>query len=175
MVPCWLAGVCLWGPVGSGTVVCSPTHPSSHSSAPRSQVCLEYLERYFILICFVSYISGLHFPPAPPGAAPAGPLTFGEWLGARPELRGILERLLRYNPAAALGLDKSPDALAASECVCVLNGWVCIPRLSKSFSVWRCRWSWQFRPLLRRCTDPRCHRCHRCRCCRRGAGERGPC
>ncbi len=143
------------------------------------QVCLEYLERYFTLICFSSYVSGAHFPPGGPNS-----LTFGEWLGARrwatgvgvgtvwvwvgwagdpccitqehsthlsrhaqrarqyapgrspafqaplthfptasrrtpllpcSELRSILERLLRYNPAAALGLNKSPDALAASE------------------------------------------------------------
>ncbi|EFN52818.1 hypothetical protein CHLNCDRAFT_26452 [Chlorella variabilis] len=65
-------------------------------------VCLEYLERYFTLICFASYISGAHFPPASPAS-----LTFGEWLGARPELRSILERLLRYNPAAALGLNNA--------------------------------------------------------------------
>ncbi|KAL4440251.1 hypothetical protein ABPG75_003252 [Micractinium tetrahymenae] len=74
------------------------------------QVCLEYLERYFTLICFSSFISGAHFPPGGPNS-----LTFGEWLAARSELRSILERLLRYNPAAALGLNKSPDALAASE------------------------------------------------------------
>jgi hypothetical protein len=73
-------------------------------------VCLEYLERYFTLICFACYISGAHFPPTSPNA-----LTFGEWLGGRPELRSILERLLRYNPAAALALNKSPDALADSE------------------------------------------------------------
>ncbi|PSC67685.1 paladin isoform X1 [Micractinium conductrix] len=74
------------------------------------QVCLEYLERYFTLICFASYISGAHFPPGSPNS-----LTFGEWLGGRPELRSILERLLRFNPASALGLNKAPDALAASE------------------------------------------------------------
>ena len=84
-----------------------PSHPPSACL----QVCLEYLERYFTLICFCSYITGTHFPPATPAS-----LTFGEWLGARPELRSILERLLRYNPAAALGLNKPPDALAASEC-----------------------------------------------------------
>jgi hypothetical protein len=74
------------------------------------QVCLEYLERYFVLICFVSYVCGAHFPPGSPAA-----LSFGEWLAARPELRSILERLLRYNPAAALALNRSPGALAASE------------------------------------------------------------
>ena len=54
--------------------------------------------------------SGAHFPPGSPNS-----LTFGEWLGGRPELRSILERLLRFNPASALGLNKAPDALAASE------------------------------------------------------------
>ena len=77
---------------------------------PTTQVCLEYLERYFVLICFVSYVCGAHFPPGSPSA-----LSFGEWLAARPELRSILERLLRYNPAAALALNRSPGALAASE------------------------------------------------------------
>lgn len=88
---------------------CHQHHTLPSFSAPL-QVCLEYLERYFVLICFVSYIYGAHFPPACPAA-----LSFGEWLGARPELRSILERLLRYNPAAALGLNKEPGALAASE------------------------------------------------------------
>jgi len=63
-----------------------------------------------VLICFVSYVCGAHFPPGSPSA-----LSFGEWLAARPELRSILERLLRYNPAAALALNRSPGALAASE------------------------------------------------------------
>jgi hypothetical protein len=100
-------------------------------------VCLEYLERYFTLICFCSYITGAHFPPASPAA-----LTFGEWLGGRPELRSILERLLRYNPAAALGLNKPPDALAASECsggascvpavLCCVLWWDCLQRLRRS-------------------------------------------
>jgi hypothetical protein len=77
---------------------------------------LEYLERYFTLVCFATYIAGTHFPPASPNALP-----FGDWLGGRPELRSILERLLRYNPAAALALNKSPDALAPSKqynCAC---------------------------------------------------------
>lgn len=78
------------------------------------QVCLEYLQRYFTLVCFASYVKGAHFPPSSPSS-----LTFGEWLAGRPELRSILERLLRYNPAAALALNKSPDALAPSEPVCL--------------------------------------------------------
>ena len=102
-------------------------------------MCLEYLERYFTLICFCSYITGAHFPPASPAA-----LTFGEWLGGRPELRSILERLLRYNPAAALGLNKPPDALAASEwgrgegALCrpaLLRWWECLLCLSVPHTV----------------------------------------
>lgn len=98
--------------VGRVAANCTPAVPSPASAAvpPHTQVCLEYLERYFVLICFVSYVCGAHFPPGSPAA-----LSFGEWLAARPELRSILERLLRYNPAAALALNRSPGALAASE------------------------------------------------------------
>jgi hypothetical protein len=84
-----------------------------HVSSLHLQVCLEYLQRYFTLVCFASYVKGAHFPPSSPSS-----LTFGEWLAGRPELRSILERLLRYNPAAALALNKSPDALAPSEPAC---------------------------------------------------------
>ena len=71
-------------------------------------MCLEYLERYYFLIAFTAYLSGPAFSPGTPSH-----LTFAEWWHARPELRSVLERMLRRNPLAALSLDKSPDALAA--------------------------------------------------------------
>ncbi|GAB4814185.1 hypothetical protein N2152v2_001231 [Parachlorella kessleri] len=75
------------------------------------QVCLEYLERYYFLIAFTAYLAGPSFDPG----TPAAHATFAEWWRHRPELRSILERMLRRNPLAALSLDKSPDALAAGE------------------------------------------------------------
>ena len=76
---------------------------------PLLQVCLEYLERYYFLIAFTAYLAGPSFDPG----SPAAHATFAEWWRHRPELRSILERMLRRNPLAALSLDKSPDALAA--------------------------------------------------------------
>lgn len=72
------------------------------------QVCLEYLERYYFLIAFTAYLSGPSFDPGG-----ADHTSFAEWWRHRPELRSVLERMLRRNPLAALSLDKSPDALAA--------------------------------------------------------------
>lgn len=46
------------------------------------QVCLEYLERYFMLIAFTTYLSGASFAPGAPNHC-----TFGEWLDERPELQ----------------------------------------------------------------------------------------
>lgn len=74
------------------------------------QVCLEYLERYYFLIAFTAYLSGPSFDPGG-----ADHTSFAEWWRHRPELRSVLERMLRRNPLAALSLDKSPDALAAGE------------------------------------------------------------
>ncbi|KAK9839780.1 hypothetical protein WJX81_000925 [Elliptochloris bilobata] len=65
------------------------------------QVCLEYLERYYVLITFTAF---LFDPAAGPCAPPPG--SFGQWTARRPELRSVLERMLRRNPLAALALHR---------------------------------------------------------------------
>ena len=50
-------------------------------TAPRGQVCLEYLERYYVLITFTAF---LFDPGAGPAAPPPG--SFGQWAARRPEL-----------------------------------------------------------------------------------------
>lgn len=45
-------------------------------------VCLEYLERYYVLIAFTAYISSESFNPFSPSQA-----TFGTFMKERPELR----------------------------------------------------------------------------------------
>ncbi|KAK9086163.1 hypothetical protein Syun_028557 [Stephania yunnanensis] len=61
---------------------------------------VEYLERYYFLICFTVYIhterAGLR-----PGSTVLS--SFTDWMKARPELYSILRRLLRRNPMGALG------------------------------------------------------------------------
>ncbi|OVA13484.1 hypothetical protein BVC80_379g10 [Macleaya cordata] len=61
---------------------------------------VEYLERYYFLICFAVYIhterAALH-----PGSS--GQSSFADWMRARPELYSILRRLLRRDPMGALG------------------------------------------------------------------------
>eukprot|EP00882_Tetradesmus_deserticola_P020745 GHRQ01022416.1.p1 GENE.GHRQ01022416.1~~GHRQ01022416.1.p1 ORF type:complete len:176 (+),score=42.09 GHRQ01022416.1:318-845(+) len=53
-------------------------------------VCLEYLERYCMLIAFTSYLTWPRFDPAAPGH-----VTFQDWMDSRPELRSVLSRMLR--------------------------------------------------------------------------------
>eukprot|EP00879_Flechtneria_rotunda_P031031 GHRR01033854.1.p1 GENE.GHRR01033854.1~~GHRR01033854.1.p1 ORF type:complete len:102 (-),score=18.44 GHRR01033854.1:780-1085(-) len=53
-------------------------------------VCLEYLERYYMLIAFTSYLTWSRFDPASPHH-----VTFQDWMDSRPELRSILSRMLR--------------------------------------------------------------------------------
>lgn len=67
------------------------------------QVCLEYLERYYVLVEFAAYLDDPGFDPG----RPSRHLTFAAWREARPELKGILQRLIRSNPLAALALDRS--------------------------------------------------------------------
>eukprot|EP00197_Chlamydomonas_leiostraca_P007983 CAMPEP_0202863826 /NCGR_PEP_ID=MMETSP1391-20130828/4304_1 /ASSEMBLY_ACC=CAM_ASM_000867 /TAXON_ID=1034604 /ORGANISM="Chlamydomonas leiostraca, Strain SAG 11-49" /LENGTH=1425 /DNA_ID=CAMNT_0049543499 /DNA_START=116 /DNA_END=4393 /DNA_ORIENTATION=- len=62
-------------------------------------VCLEYLERYYMLISFAGYLSSPSFDPGSPAHEP-----FPQWMAARTELRSILMRLLRRNSMAALEL-----------------------------------------------------------------------
>lgn len=67
------------------------------------QVCLEYLERYYVLVEFAAYLDDPGFDPG----RPSSHITFAAWREARPELKGILQRLIRSNPLAALALDRS--------------------------------------------------------------------
>ncbi|KAG1680951.1 hypothetical protein FOA52_009910 [Chlamydomonas sp. UWO 241] len=62
-------------------------------------VCLEYLERYYMLIAFSGYLESPQFDP---GAALH--TSFPDWMDTRTELRSILSRLLRRNSMAALEL-----------------------------------------------------------------------
>eukprot|EP00775_Hariotina_reticulata_P011247 gene11247-11396_t len=62
-------------------------------------VCLEYLERYYMLIAFACYLTWPKFDPAS-----SAHVTFKEWIDGRPELRSVLSRMLRRNPLAALEL-----------------------------------------------------------------------
>ncbi|GJX56951.1 paladin isoform X2 [Tanacetum coccineum] len=59
---------------------------------------VEYLERYYYLICFVVY---LHTERAV--NHPTTPAHFYDWMKARPELYAIIRRLLRRDPMGALG------------------------------------------------------------------------
>ncbi|KAL0284472.1 UNVERIFIED_CONTAM: Paladin [Sesamum angustifolium] len=72
---------------------------------------VEYLERYYFLICFAVYLhterEALH--PISPGKC-----SFTEWMRARPELYSILRRLLRRDPMGALGYANLKPSLAKS-------------------------------------------------------------
>lgn len=75
---------------------------------------VEYLERYYYLICFAVY---LHTERA--ASHPKSPehCSFNDWMKARPELYTIIRRLLRRDPMGALGyssLKPSPSKTAES-------------------------------------------------------------
>jgi len=65
------------------------------------QVCLEYLDRYYTLIVFSSYLDDKAFSPGT-----SEHTSFTEWVLARPELKAILLRLLRSNPLNALDIEQ---------------------------------------------------------------------
>lgn len=65
------------------------------------QVCLEYLDRYYSLIVFAAYLDDPGFAFGSNNHVP-----FSRWVKDRPELLGILERLLRSNPLSALAFDR---------------------------------------------------------------------
>ncbi|KAL5539852.1 hypothetical protein UlMin_045473 [Ulmus minor] len=61
---------------------------------------VEYLERYYFLICFAVYI---HSEKSVLQSSSSGHSSFSDWMRARPELYSILRRLLRRDPMGALG------------------------------------------------------------------------
>ncbi|KAK4573001.1 hypothetical protein RGQ29_031107 [Quercus rubra] len=61
---------------------------------------VEYLERYYFLICFAVYI---HSEGAAIRSCSFGHGSFADWMRARPELYSIIRRLLRRDPMGALG------------------------------------------------------------------------
>ncbi|PIN20116.1 hypothetical protein CDL12_07213 [Handroanthus impetiginosus] len=72
---------------------------------------VEYLERYYFLICFAVYLHTERealYPMSP------GQCSFTEWMRARPELYSILRRLLRRDPMGALGYANLKPPLAKS-------------------------------------------------------------
>ncbi len=48
----------------------------------EAQVCLEYLERYYVLISYAAYLFDPSFDPDNPEQP-----SFGQWMRSRPELR----------------------------------------------------------------------------------------
>ncbi|XP_077240412.1 metal ion-binding protein isoform X2 [Tasmannia lanceolata] len=69
---------------------------------------VEYLERYYFLICFAVYI---HTERAALHPISSGQSSFSDWMRARPELYSILRRLLRRDPMGALGYSSSKPSL----------------------------------------------------------------
>ncbi|XP_057718159.1 uncharacterized protein LOC130932763 [Arachis stenosperma] len=69
---------------------------------------VEYLERYYFLICFAVYI---HSERAALESSAAGHSSFADWMRARPELYSILRRLLRRDPMGALGYSSLQPSL----------------------------------------------------------------
>ncbi|MCO5569307.1 hypothetical protein L7F22_023019 [Adiantum nelumboides] len=67
---------------------------------------VEYLERYYFLICFAVYIHTDQSIFLPPKAPTQG--SFQAWMKARPELYSILRRLLRRDPMGALSFSCNP-------------------------------------------------------------------
>ncbi|KAJ0650990.1 putative protein-tyrosine phosphatase [Helianthus annuus] len=68
--------------------------PDEMKRAALLSFFVEYLERYYYLICFAVY---LHTEKS------SSNFTFYHWMKARPELYTIIRRLLRRDPMGALG------------------------------------------------------------------------
>ncbi|XP_021769913.1 paladin-like isoform X2 [Chenopodium quinoa] len=69
---------------------------------------VEYLERYYFLICFAVY---LHTEGAALTPCSSVLCSFADWMRARPELYSILRRLLRRDPMGALGYRNAEKSL----------------------------------------------------------------
>ncbi|KAH7442546.1 hypothetical protein KP509_03G093600 [Ceratopteris richardii] len=67
---------------------------------------VEYLERYYFLICFAVYIHTDQCDLSAPNASTQH--SFQAWMKARPELYSILRRLLRRDPMGALSFSSNP-------------------------------------------------------------------
>ncbi|XP_015159945.1 paladin isoform X2 [Solanum tuberosum] len=70
---------------------------------------VEYLERYYFLICFAVY---LHTQRDALFAGSSAHCSFSDWMKARPELYSIIRRLLRRDPMGALGYVSLEPSLA---------------------------------------------------------------
>lgn len=75
--------VLVWG---SGSV---PTLSSWSCDCDVLQVCLEYLERYYVLISYAAYLFDPNFDPDNPEQP-----SFGQWIKNRPELRRCAQKTL---------------------------------------------------------------------------------
>ncbi|KAL5138557.1 Paladin [Glycine soja] len=69
---------------------------------------VEYLERYYFLICFAVYI---HSEMATLCSSSVDRSSFTDWMRDRPELYSIIRRLLRRNPMGALGYSNLKPSL----------------------------------------------------------------
>ncbi|CAH9140358.1 unnamed protein product [Cuscuta epithymum] len=74
--------------------------PDEMKKAAALSFFVEYLERYYFLICFAVY---LHTEREALHPRSSGWSSFTDWMRARPELYSILRRLLRRDPMGALG------------------------------------------------------------------------
>ncbi|KAJ8573646.1 hypothetical protein K7X08_010157 [Anisodus acutangulus] len=72
---------------------------------------VEYLERYYFLICFAVY---LHTQRDALFSRSPAHCSFSDWMKARPELYSILGRFLRRDPMGALGYASLKPSLAKS-------------------------------------------------------------
>ncbi|KAK8630439.1 hypothetical protein V6N13_079231 [Hibiscus sabdariffa] len=72
---------------------------------------VEYLERYYFLICFAVYI---HSERASLRSSSSDHTSFADWMKARPELYSIIRRLLRRDPMGALGYASLKPSLSKS-------------------------------------------------------------
>lgn len=65
----------------------SPTLSSWSCDCDVLQVCLEYLERYYVLISYAAYLFDPNFDPDNPEQP-----SFGQWIKNRPELRRCAQK-----------------------------------------------------------------------------------
>eukprot|EP00897_Mesotaenium_endlicherianum_P000190 jgi/Mesen1/10171/ME000076S09681 len=103
---------------GEYAVIRSLTRADEKKREAALSFFMEYLERYYFLICFAVYI---HTDPTAMEARARGEGSFQPWMRSRPELYSILRRLLRRDPMRALGY-QSTTSLARSASSAVAAG-----------------------------------------------------